>query len=196
MPSIKQMIGGVSKFLKVNPWVGTAASYAIQRRDTNSAHQRQMRDLKKAGINPILSAKLGGAQTPTMGDMGQTMNTARQIDQTQKLTDSQIEKIDQEIENLIATENLTDEQANNTRQLTEKIKQEGKKLKFENVYKQIISEHQENNPNMTIAKYYGIDAKTLASILSGAAIGKGISKREGNTNNNTYNQPVYNGKYK
>ena len=95
-------IGAVTGFLKANPWVGTAASYGMQRRDANRAHQRQMHDLRKAGINPILSAKLGGAQTPQMGDMGQTMNTARQIDQTEKLTDAQVQQIDEAINKLDA----------------------------------------------------------------------------------------------
>ena len=160
--------GKVSDYLKKNPWVGDVASYGIQRRDANRAHRRQMNDLQKAGINPILSAKLGGAATPSMAGMGQTMNTARQIDQTEKLTDSQVQKIDQEIENLIANENLTYTQSANIREATEKLVQEGIGLVYDNVYKHIIANHQQNNPNMTIANYYGTtDAKITDTILKG-----------------------------
>lgn len=96
---------------------------------SNTAHRREVNDLRKAGLNPILSAKLGGASTPggataqgvqaqfgtaqIMDTITPAVNTGMQVYQAAqygKQTEANVSKITQEVKNLQTTQNLTESQ--------------------------------------------------------------------------------------
>lgn len=75
----------------------------FQREMSNTAVQRQMADMRKAGINPILAAKYGGASTPSgasysIPNIGAAavegykgVSAAKQMQQQTKVAEQQVE---------------------------------------------------------------------------------------------------------
>ena len=90
-------IGGLARNREARK--ASARQMAFQERMSNTAYQRTMDDMRKAGLNPILAGKVGGASTPTGStynpeNMGQTAvqamqaaNNAKVLRNTAKLSD-------------------------------------------------------------------------------------------------------------
>lgn len=128
-------------------WAKQAANVQMdfQERMSNTAYQRAMADMKKAGINPIMVSKLGGASTPTgamartpdMGKMGndamQTYATAQQVKLTNAQTNNtnELAKVHSTTSELNSAKALVEYQRARTETLIQQEKRaniEGKKI--------------------------------------------------------------------
>lgn len=89
----------------------------FQENMSNTSYQRAMDDMRKAGLNPILAGKLGGASTPS-GAMAQTpdlsghVTKGMSIDNLKKLQTAQVQSAQSTAKNLDQQARLNEQNAN------------------------------------------------------------------------------------
>jgi hypothetical protein len=98
----------------------------FQREASDTSYQRQVSDLKAAGINPMLVAKLGGASTPG-GAMPQFVNPGAMAAQSYSAAQSSGAAAQQ----AQTSENLSEPQMANVKAMTAKLVEEIKNVPLE-----------------------------------------------------------------
>jgi len=101
------IIGGILGGVATGLFNQRSANKQMRFQDAQSRtqYQRAMADMKSAGLNPMVAAKLGGnaamsGASATMPDLGSIVNSATQISNQKEVQQAQIGKINQEIVNL------------------------------------------------------------------------------------------------